>query len=410
MVLESMDNLIVICIDRDNDLGKKTGIKGPVIGREKNLEAASKLALADPSEADANSMFAAVKKFDELKESVKKVQVVTLTGHSKAGFQSDKEINRQLDEVTAKYKTEGFVLVTDGAEDDQVMPILQSRARIVSKENVIVRQAQEIESAFFTIKEAIKDPYVARIIFGIPAIVLLLFVALGSTSFQIIALVLGVYLLLKGFGIEEPIIDAFRSITGSISVQRSSFPFYIGAIFIAAFGIITAYNKFLTMQFSNPLLDAATIIQTTYLFIALAGISAVIGRCIDMVHLKKAYLLRKYLLTGVSILLFWWILDTATLVLLREVDLNLFIATILGSFVLLLVTFRLSETIDIREKVTKLLIGLPVYNANGTWLGRVETIDNKKKSIKFVSNETKENVEVNKKSFSFKKGRIVLSA
>ena len=61
-----MDNLLVICVDRDNDLGKKAGVKGPVIGREKNLEAASKLALADPTESDANSIFAAVKKYDEV--------------------------------------------------------------------------------------------------------------------------------------------------------------------------------------------------------------------------------------------------------------------------------------------------------------------------------------------------------
>ena len=405
-----MDNLLVICVDRDNDLGKKAGVKGPVVGRDKNLEAASKLALADPTESDANSIFAAVKKFDEVKKNVKRVEVATITGHSKAGFQSDKEINRQIDLVLSKFKAEGFVLVTDGAEDDQIIPILQSRAKIVSKEIVIVKQAQQIESAFFTIKEAVKDPYVARIIFGIPAILLLLFVALGTMSFQIIALVFGIYLLMKGFGVEEPLIDGLRSVTDSISVQRSSFPFYVGSIFIAAFGVITAYNTFLTMQFTGIVLDTARIVQATYLFIALAGISIVIGRCVDVVHLKKAFLLRKYLLTGISILLFWWILDTATLVLLREVDLNLFLATILGSFVILLISFRLSEVLDIREKVTKLLIGLPIYNMNGIWIGRVEAVDKKRKSIKFLSNETNQSIELGKKKFSFKKGKIVVSA
>ena len=62
-----MDKVLVVCVDRDNDLGRKTTVQGPVIGRENNLKAASKLALADPSEADANCMFAAVRKFDELK-------------------------------------------------------------------------------------------------------------------------------------------------------------------------------------------------------------------------------------------------------------------------------------------------------------------------------------------------------
>jgi len=404
-----MNNLLIICVDRDNDLGKKTGINGPVIGRKANLEAAAKLALADPAESDANCIFAAVKKFDELEKTVKKLEVATLTGHSKSGFKSDTVLNEQLDSVMKKFRPKGFVLVTDGAEDDQIIPILQSRAKIVSKETVIIKQAQQIESAFFTLKEVIKDPYVSRIVFGIPAILLLLFVAVGMMSFQIIAFVLGVYLLLKGFGLEEPIIDGFRSLTGSISVQRISFPFYIASVFIGGFGLITAYNNFLTIQILEPLLYALTLAQTTYPFFVLAALSMVLGRCVDVVHLKKAFLLRKYFLSGVSILLFWWILDTATLVFLREVDLNLFLVSVLGSFLVLLVSFRLSEVLDIREKITKLLVGLPIYTAEGTWIGMVKGIDKRRRSITYVNRETNKSVEVNKKRFSLKRGKIVLS-
>ncbi len=405
-----MDNLIVVCVDRDNDLGKKTGIKGPVIGRKANLEAAAKLALADPTESDANCIFAAVKKFDLLQKTVKTLQVVTLTGHGKKGFESDRILNQQLDMIMKKFKPHGFVLVTDGAEDDQIIPILQSRAKIVSKETVIIKQAQQIESAFFTLKEVIKDPYVARIVFGIPAILLLLFVAVGMMSFQIIAFVFGVYLLLKGFGLEEPIIDQFRSITDSISVQRISFPFYLASLFIIAFGVITAYNNFLTTQITEPLLDAPRIAQTTYPFFVLAALSVVIGRCVDVVHSKKAFLLRKYFLTGVSILLLWWILDTATLVFLREVDLNLFLGSVLGSFLVLLISFRLSEVLNVRERVTKLLVGLPIYTVNGTWRGSVEAINKRRKSITYVDSKTNKSVEVGKKNFALKGGKIVLSA
>ena len=405
-----MDKLLVICVDRDNDLGKKTGINGPVVGREKNLKAAAALALADPTESDANTIFAAVKKFDELEKIIKQLQVVTITGHGKSGFQSDKIINEQLDSVIAKFKPNGFVLVTDGAEDDQIIPILQSRANIVSKETVIIKQAQQIESAFFTLKEVIKDPYVARIVFGIPAILLLLFVAVGTMSFQIIAFVLGVYFLLKGFGAEEPLIDLFRSITGSISVQRISFPFYMGNIILGAFGLWTGYTNFLTAQIRDILLDSLGIAQTTYPFFVLAALSVVIGRSIDGVHFKKAFLLRKYFLTGVGIFLFWWILDTATLVFLRESNLDFFLATMLGSFLVLLISFRLSNALDIRERITKLLVGLPIYNAEGTWLGRVESVDKRKQSITYVNRESSKSFEIKKRNFRFRQGRIVLSS
>ncbi len=404
-----MNNLLVVCVDRDNDLGKKTGTIGPVTGREANLKAATALALADPSEADANTMFAAVRKFDELQKSIKKVSIVTLTGYGKAGFKSDKIINEQLDAVVKRFKPEGFVLVTDGAEDDQVIPILQSRAKIVSKETVIIKQAQQIESAFFTIKEVLKDPFVARIVFGIPGILLLLYFALGMSSFQIIAFVFGVYLLIKGFGIEEPVLNMFSSVTESISVQRTSFPFYVGSLFILAFGGIAAYNKFSTMQITDLLIDAVAIAQTTYLFIVLGAIAVVIGRGIDAIHFRRAFLLRKYFLTAVSVILLWLILDAGTMVFLRIADLNSFLVTILLSFIILLITFRLSEVLDVREKITRLLVGLPVYSMEGTWLGEVATVDRRKNSIRFKESKTNKEVEVNKRNFVLRNGRITVS-
>ena len=47
-----MVRTLVITIDRDNDLGVKAGIRGPVIGRKATLTAALKLGIADPEESD----------------------------------------------------------------------------------------------------------------------------------------------------------------------------------------------------------------------------------------------------------------------------------------------------------------------------------------------------------------------
>ena len=45
----SASKLLVICIDRDDDIGKKAGIVSPVVGRNACLEAAQRLALEDLS-------------------------------------------------------------------------------------------------------------------------------------------------------------------------------------------------------------------------------------------------------------------------------------------------------------------------------------------------------------------------
>ena len=55
------NKLLVICVDRDNDVGEKAGIVTPVVGRDACIEAAQRLALEDPEDADSNSIFSAIK-------------------------------------------------------------------------------------------------------------------------------------------------------------------------------------------------------------------------------------------------------------------------------------------------------------------------------------------------------------
>ena len=60
------NKLLVICVDRDNDVGGKAGIVTPVVGRNACIEAAQRLALEDPEDADSNSIFYAIKTYEDL--------------------------------------------------------------------------------------------------------------------------------------------------------------------------------------------------------------------------------------------------------------------------------------------------------------------------------------------------------
>ena len=71
--------LLVIAIDRDNDLGRKTGIRSPVLGRDSNVKAALELGLADPEESDTNTMLAAIRTYDQLIDDEKNVETVSYT-------------------------------------------------------------------------------------------------------------------------------------------------------------------------------------------------------------------------------------------------------------------------------------------------------------------------------------------
>ena len=87
---------LIICIDRDNDLGEKAGVPSPIIGREANLDAAIKLASADPEDSDINTIFGGIKVFDELIEEKKEVEIVSIAGDKRVGRAADKKLQVSL--------------------------------------------------------------------------------------------------------------------------------------------------------------------------------------------------------------------------------------------------------------------------------------------------------------------------
>lgn len=413
--MREVKSVLVVCIDRDNDLGRKINVQGPIVGRAKNLNTAAKLALADPGESDANSIFAAVKKYDEVKPHFANAEVVTLTGHSKKGFESDRAIDEQLDAVLEKFPADGIILVTDGAEDDLTIPILQGRARIISKELVIVKQAKEVESAYYTIKEALKDPSIARIVFLMPGVVVLLWGVLSMLKmevvlFQAILFVVGIYLVLRGTGLEEVIAGGIQSATRSFSLQRMSFPAYLAALLLLAIGAYSAYIEMTSSGYANIMVQGATASKQIIDFSAIAAISFVVGRSIDALHFKKAFYLRKYFLYAVSALVLWFIIDSGRQVIAgaEQADIFWFSKNVLFAFIFALAAYYISGVLDVRKKVTKLLIGLPVYNRDGTWLGKVENVAPSKNTIDYRDIKSKDIIALKKKQFVLREGRVLV--
>lgn len=414
--MPSYDNILVVCVDRDNDLGRKTGINGPVIGRKNNLNAAAKLALADPGEADANSMFAAVKKHDEIKTKAQKVEVATLTGVEKTGFESDKEINRQLDSVLENFMPDGVVFISDGADDEQMIPIIQSKVPIISKEIVIIKQAKEVEGTYYSIMEALKDPGIARIVFLMPGLVILLwgvlfFMGLERLFIQSMSIIIGVYLILKGTGIEDAIAKTINTVTKPISLQKVSFPFYIAAIVFFIIGIYGTIISMMQSKEENIVLLASVAGEQFINLATVSGISFILGRAIDSVQAKRAFLIRRYLLSGVAVVLLWFLLDTTRKVITGEpyAGLEYFVTNVLISFAAAFIAYRASGILEIRNKITKLLVGLSVYDKQGQWLGKVEEIQKEKKTIILRNAKTKEKTELAKERFYFKNGKIFLA-
>ncbi len=240
---------LVVCVDRDDDLGRKAQVAGPVVGRAQVLDAAVRLATADPEDADTNAAFAAVSLLDELRGAGEEVEVCVLTGAAKVGVLSDRRVAEQFDRVLAEVHPESAYLVSDGAEDEYLYPILASRVRIDGIRRVFVRQSATIESTYYTLVRALKDPKLrAKTVLPFALVLLILGIAAagGVLIWGIIglAIVLGIYLIFWTFDIDEAIIESIRGASSDIRQGSVAFGFGLLALALVGVGFLSGYNLY----------------------------------------------------------------------------------------------------------------------------------------------------------------------
>jgi len=217
MASTAKTKLLVLCVDRDNDLYEKTRIKSPIIGRAACIQAAQTLAISDPEEADANAIFAAIKEYDALKSKGYDAEVSIVTGTFGGGVESDTKIRQELLEIKKLFPAEGVIFVSDGFEDEQLIPILQSIIPIFSVRRVIIKHSGRVEESYVVLGKYLKmlifDPRYSKYFLGLPGFFLLIMAGLVLLGFVSQALVgalffLGLLLMVRGFGVDSTLARA----------------------------------------------------------------------------------------------------------------------------------------------------------------------------------------------------------
>src|SRR3990172_7253189 len=247
---QTQKRILVLCVDRDNDLEAKAGIKTPLLGRDANLEAAVSLALKDPEEPDANAMFEAVRLNDRLQSEKKPeeiFEVATISGSESGGVSADRKLVAELNAIIDSFNANEVILVTDGYTDEAVLPLIESRVPVSSVRRIVIKHSESIEetAAVFTkyVKLLWKNPRYSRVALGIPGILFLVWGILTiykvpSTDFIIaIAIIVGGFLLFKGFGVDKAVKDLYKWAREysppTIPVQVSNYAAIAGILCVA---------------------------------------------------------------------------------------------------------------------------------------------------------------------------------
>lgn len=272
------NKLLVICIDRDNDVGDKAGILTPVVGRDACIEAAQRLALEDPEDADSNSIFAAIKTYEDLISKGYQVEVVTVAGDKDRGVQADEKILAETRTVLEKFSANGAVIVSDGEDDESVIPVIQNVLPVVSVQRVVMKVSRSVEYSYAVFGKYLKmlayDSKYSKFFLGVPGILLLIggvATVFGYTAeiFAVLVSILGGAFLIRAFDIDRVwsswskptpmgFIRMFTMVAGVLLIL-SSVPAGVGAVDIeliqtdaALISVIT--DKVIVGQFVSGIL------------------------------------------------------------------------------------------------------------------------------------------------------------
>ncbi len=377
------ERLLILAIDIDNDLFRKTRITGPLIGKQQLLNGAEKLALADPEDPDSNTMFYAIKLYDELREDGYLVNVATVTGSELEGYHADAEIARQLDLVLEQNKSDACILVTDGASDQRIMPIINSRIKINSVQVVTLKQAESFENTYFTILEKLKEPHYSRIVFGLPALLLLLFAVsyLIGAGWVLPIAIIGFYLLIKGFGLEEGFLNSFKGF--GFSVDRMSFAFYLSSLLFIVAGLFIAYGNYSsTMSVtSNKPLAITNTIEGFLVIVPIALILLLVGRIIDIRSTKHVFRTFKYGIYLGSSLILWVLLYSFTAWISAQIYFGQLLLFIILAIVFGIAISSFASFLRRRVLMSSKLNGKNVVNELGVMIGKITKVDVKRGKV-----------------------------
>ncbi|SER57436.1 DUF373 family protein [Natrinema salaciae] len=302
---------LVVCLDRTDDVGRKTGLRSPVVGWEAVRALVTDVGLADPEDSGVNTLLESLRVAQNLRDENEEVVVAVVSGDHESMVSADRAVAAQLDDLIADYDPDSAVVVTDSAEDERLIPIVESRVRVDSVDRVVVRQARDIESTYYLLKQFLADEELRQTVLVPIGLTLLVFPLLATTvgpatGAAAITTVIGLFLLYKGFNVDELLTRFARQTRESLYSGQVSVVTYVVAAGLTFVGLFVG-----ALGVSNLEDTAGVVIPTTRFafdsipWLAMAALTASAGRLLDEAigddPIRTSFLNLPFLVVAVSL-------------------------------------------------------------------------------------------------------------
>jgi len=310
--------VLVLSVDRDDDFGVKTGLNSPFIGRDENIEAALALGIKDAEDSDVNTCLAAIGVYDEMIKKGIDAHLATICGDVKVGYESDLVLVTQLETVLDKIKPDRVVLVSDGAEDEYIYPMIFSRVKVDSVRRVWVKQAPTVEGTYYIILKMLKDDKMRKrimipislimVVIGIFALIPRL-IELNETpdelgiianmTWGMMSLILGVYLFLYANKAGERTKAWFVNTANAVRSGSQMIPFATIAVIFFLMGIFFGLDGI--NGETNPSVQIIKFLDGVLWMWVFSGLSLEMGKFINL-YISKTTVFWQYIVASLTLL------------------------------------------------------------------------------------------------------------
>jgi putative membrane protein len=278
---------LVVCVDRNDDIGRKAGVDTPVAGWEAVRSLVTDVGIADPEDSHVNSLLEALRVTRELRDDDEEAEVAVVSGVGESVVGTDRGVAAQMDRLIDEYDADSAVVVIDSAEDERLVPIIESRVAVDAVDRVVVRQARDLESTYYLLKQFLADEELRQAVLVPIGVALLVFPAILASQGPAVAVAaltaaLGLFLLYKGFGVDEYASGLPAGVRDALYSGQVSLVTYVVAGGLALIGVFTGALAVSALPAREGVfIPAWQFVYDAVPWLAMAALTASTGRLID---------------------------------------------------------------------------------------------------------------------------------
>jgi len=275
---------LVVCLDRGGDLASVA--EPPIVGTDAVESLVTEFGIDDPEDSRVNCLLEGLRVARDLEADGEAVTVAVISGSGETVGVS-RSVARQTEQLLSAHEPDSAIVVTDSTEDERLVPIIESRVAVDAVDRVVVRQARDIESTYYLLKQFLADEElretvlvpIGAALLAMP--ILLLVVNSVTMALGAIAAAVGLLLLYKGLGIDEYVETLPGQIHNALYSGQVSLVTYVVAVGLALIGFFVG-----ALGVSATASDSVLILAMRFGFDAVpwltaAALAASSGRLLD---------------------------------------------------------------------------------------------------------------------------------